>query len=98
MKPVSQGTDFPYDAYTLNNVSEMAHFPKVLSIPESIPAASLVQDLLVRNFNEQTVPEVMCTNTVNVSWEGKMSPGPILTGKVSVERFDRFFSLNDEWN
>eukprot|EP00434_Breviolum_minutum_P025029 symbB.v1.2.022109.t1/scaffold1948.1/size95323/3 len=29
-------------------------------------------DLLVRNFNEQTVPEVMCTNTVNVSWEGKM--------------------------
>ena len=76
MKPVSQGTHFPYDAYTLNNVSEMAHFPKVLCIPESIPAASLVQDLLVRNFNEQTVPEVMCTNTVNVSWEGKMSPGP----------------------
>lgn len=30
------------------------------------------QDLLVRNFNEQTVPELMCTNTVNVGWDGKM--------------------------
>lgn len=29
-------------------------------------------DLLVRNFNEQTVPELMCTNTVNVGWDGKM--------------------------
>ena len=25
-------------------------------------------DLLVRNFNEDAVPGVMCTNTLNVSW------------------------------
>ncbi|CAK8992339.1 unnamed protein product [Durusdinium trenchii] len=29
-------------------------------------------DLLVRNFNEQTMPVLMCTNTVNVGWDGKM--------------------------
>ena len=31
-----------------------------------------VEDLLVRNFNEDTVPDLMCTNTVNVGWDGKM--------------------------
>ena len=30
------------------------------------------KDLLVRNFNEDTVPEVMCTNTINVGWNGQM--------------------------
>jgi len=29
-------------------------------------------DLLVRNFNADTVPQVMCTNTVNVGWDGKL--------------------------
>ncbi|CAE7649793.1 DMXL1 [Symbiodinium sp. KB8] len=29
-------------------------------------------DLLVRNFNEDTVPDLMCTNTVNVGWDGKL--------------------------
>ncbi|CAK8985500.1 unnamed protein product [Durusdinium trenchii] len=32
-------------------------------------------DLLVRNFNEQTMPVLMCTNTVNVGWDGKMCQG-----------------------
>eukprot|EP00931_Biecheleriopsis_adriatica_P056240 TRINITY_DN33319_c0_g1_i1.p1 TRINITY_DN33319_c0_g1~~TRINITY_DN33319_c0_g1_i1.p1 ORF type:complete len:470 (-),score=101.89 TRINITY_DN33319_c0_g1_i1:106-1464(-) len=27
-------------------------------------------DLLVRNFNKETVPELMCTNTVSVDWRG----------------------------
>jgi len=29
-------------------------------------------DLLVRNFNPQTVPALMCTNTVSVSWKGSL--------------------------
>jgi radical SAM/Cys-rich protein len=29
-------------------------------------------DLLVRNFNPDTVPQLMCTNTLSVSWEGKL--------------------------
>jgi len=29
-------------------------------------------DLLVRNFNEDTVMDLMCTNTINVGWDGKM--------------------------
>ena len=37
----------------------------------AIKAAS-AEDLLVRNFNEDTVADLMCTNTVNVGWDGKM--------------------------
>lgn len=29
-------------------------------------------DLLVRNFNEDTVPALMCTNTVSIGWDGKI--------------------------
>jgi len=29
-------------------------------------------DLLVRNFNAETVPQLMCTNTINVRWDGKL--------------------------
>ena len=29
-------------------------------------------ELLVRNFNEDTVPSLMCTNTVSIGWDGKV--------------------------
>mmetsp|Transcript_62636 Transcript_62636/g.125473 ORF Transcript_62636/g.125473 Transcript_62636/m.125473 type:complete len:470 (+) Transcript_62636:136-1545(+) len=29
-------------------------------------------ELLVRNFNPETVPNLMCTNTVSVGWDGKV--------------------------
>jgi hypothetical protein len=29
-------------------------------------------ELLVRNFNSETVPNLMCTNTVSVGWDGKV--------------------------
>merc|ERR1719487_1912084 len=29
-------------------------------------------DLLVRNFNAETVPNLMCRNTVSVRWDGRL--------------------------
>jgi hypothetical protein len=29
-------------------------------------------DLLVRNFNPDTVEELMCLNTINIGWDGKV--------------------------
>merc|ERR1719352_984949 len=29
-------------------------------------------DLLVRNFNPETVETLMCTNTISVSWDGRL--------------------------
>merc|ERR1719387_321355 len=29
-------------------------------------------DLLVRNFNPETVPNLMCVNTVSVRWDGRL--------------------------
>ena len=46
-----------------------------ISWGQSTSPSNRTQDLLVRNFNEQTVPELMCTNTVNVGWDGQMCPG-----------------------
>lgn len=56
-------------------------------------------DLLVRNFNSETVPALMCTNTVSVGWDGRIFDcdfnQQLELGVANLSVFD-VESLNDE--